>query len=229
MHFLSCKKDAGEGGSATIKGKLLAGNYHSPTASVDSNDAAMEERVYISYGDHNFIDNDMRTNYTGAFEFRFLRPGSYKVFAYSLDITKPSETEIPIIREVQIKDKNEVVELTNFIVYKSAGKAGSSEIRGKVNSKKYGSTSAFLYAPDEDVYIIYGKSAAFSDRTKSAFDGSFQFNKLRKGSYSVYVLSKDSAKLMQGDPNPPLLNVMKSADILFNSQIVTLPDINIFK
>jgi hypothetical protein len=44
---------------------------------------------------------------------------------------------------------------------------------------------------DQDVYLIYGDDVSFSERTKTSFNGMFEFKYLRKGSYTVYVYSED--------------------------------------
>ena len=48
-----------------------------------------------------------------------------------------------------------------------------------------------FYAPDLDVYLIYGDDPTYGDRIKTSPDGTFQFNYLRKGKYTVYAYSKD--------------------------------------
>ena len=103
----SCKKDPGEGGAATIKGKLLSANYHSQSASVGNDDGAAEEPVYIIYGDNTIPDHNEKTNYDGSFEFKYLRKGTYTIFAYSLDPDSKIPVETIISKTVEIKDKKE--------------------------------------------------------------------------------------------------------------------------
>lgn len=55
---------------------------------------------------------------------------------------------------------------------------------------------AGTYNPvEEDVYIIYGGDAEdtyFDDDVKTSFDGSFEFEFLEKGTYRIFVYSKDN-------------------------------------
>lgn len=82
------------------------------------------------------------------------------------------------------------------------GAGGQATITGKVYVKGnwnstctvyQDSSAGFIpyYAPDVDVYLIYGDEPSYGDRVKTAPDGTFQFKYLRKGSYTVYTYSKD--------------------------------------
>lgn len=83
-----------------------------------------------------------------------------------------------------------------------SGPGGQATITGKVYVKgNWNSTCtvyqdssagfASFYAPDVDVYLIYGDEPTYGDRVKTAPDGTYQFKYLRKGSYTVYAYSKD--------------------------------------
>lgn len=106
--FASCKKGAGEGGKATITGKIFATNYNALLKS-DSGFIG-DYKVYINYGDETGISNDVATDYSGVFKFNYLRKGSYTVWVYSkknslyvLDST--------IVKTVEIGAKSETVDL----------------------------------------------------------------------------------------------------------------------
>ncbi len=78
----SCAKDAGEGGTSSIQGKIFG--YDINAAGVVTDSAYVQDaRVYISYGDGTTVDNDVRTSYTGDYIFRGLRKGIYTIFVYS--------------------------------------------------------------------------------------------------------------------------------------------------
>ena len=231
----SCKKDPGEGGRATIIGKIIAGNYHSPSTPVTTGDFLADEDVFIIYGDQStVVNNDTKTSYDGSFSFKYLRPGKYTIFAYSLDTANSSPSVISVLKNIEIQDKKQklVVDLT---VYKEANDHGSSSVRGKVYAKDYSPTFSNLeqppyYAPDEDVYIMYGDTTGFNDRIRTDAYGIFQFQNLRKGKYTVYAYSRDSVKtVVQNIPNPPDIAKKVSFDITSNNTYVVLPDIVIFK
>ena len=73
------------------------------------------------------------------------------------------------------------------------GEGGTATIVGKVYAKDYddlGTLISEFYAPDEDVYIIYGGGTSLhDDRYVTTFDGSFRFQYLTKGEYTVFVYS----------------------------------------
>ncbi len=82
------------------------------------------------------------------------------------------------------------------------GPGGQATITGKVYVKGNwnptctlftDSSSGFtpFYAPDADVYLIYGDDPSYGDRVKTAPDGTYQFTFLRKGKYTVYTYSND--------------------------------------
>jgi hypothetical protein len=82
------------------------------------------------------------------------------------------------------------------------GPGGQASITGKVYAKGNwnpsctvyaDSSSGFVpfYAPDEDVYLIYGDDASYGDHVKTAPDGTYKFSYLRKGKYTIYAYSKD--------------------------------------
>ncbi|HET6991906.1 MAG TPA: hypothetical protein VFJ43_11310, partial [Bacteroidia bacterium] len=82
------------------------------------------------------------------------------------------------------------------------GPGGQASITGKVYVKGNWNSTCTLYSdsssgfvpyygPDYDVYLIYGDDPSYGDRVKTAPDGTYQFNYLRKGKYTVYVYSND--------------------------------------
>ena len=126
----SCKKEAGQGGRAIIKGKLFADNFYSK--SFNSRSALADERVYLVYGNQKSCsDVDLRTGYDGSFEFDFLRKGKYKLYAYSLDTGfKTPCSVIPVVKEIEIKKTDEEFIVSDFVVYKDANQGGGQRLRG---------------------------------------------------------------------------------------------------
>ncbi|MFZ9943830.1 MAG: hypothetical protein ACO3O0_09490 [Bacteroidia bacterium] len=69
---------------------------------------------------------------------------------------------------------------------KGPGEGGTNSIVGYVEVDDLG----LIYpAADEDVYIIYGDDITYGERIKASYDGRFEFNYLREGSYTIYVYS----------------------------------------
>jgi len=115
---------------------------------------------------------------------------------------------------------------------KDPGQGGNVTITGKVHAKYYNATFQTLlgtgYSPERDVYIIYGNDASFSDRTRSNYDGTFEFKYLRKGNYKVYVYSKDSAQIVQSGIQNLKYAVIQEVTATDNKQTITLDDLEIF-
>lgn len=78
---------------------------------------------------------------------------------------------------------------------KGPGPGGKASVTGKVYEKKYNSTFTVLiseyYVGDYDVYLVYGDDATYSDKTSTHHDGTYEFNYLLPGDYTLYVYSKD--------------------------------------
>ena len=74
---------------------------------------------------------------------------------------------------------------------KIEGQGGSSTIKGVINVKQYsliGALVAEYPGVELDVYIVYGAGNTFyNDRIKTSYDGSFEFNYLEEGDYTVFV------------------------------------------
>ncbi len=141
-----------------------------------------------------------------------------------------------MIKQINIMKKNIfktisiiVLSIILFSCSKEPGQGGSSTIKGKVYAKYYDKTFTVLqgegYMPELDVYIIYGNDASFSDRTRTNYDGIYEFKYLRKGDYRVYVYSKDSTLTIPSGLYPVIADVK----ITENDQTVEVPNLNIFQ
>jgi hypothetical protein len=115
--IFSCTKEAGEGGSSTISGKLIAQKYNAFGELIEEYDLA-DERVYIIYGESsNVYDDNMRSSFDGSYRFDFLRKGKYRIFVYSKCPTCPGGEEA-LIEEVEITRNKEKIVIPTFVVRK---------------------------------------------------------------------------------------------------------------
>lgn len=115
----SCKKPAGQGGTSTIRGKVYAREYNSNYTLLTAEYYAEEEDVYIIYGDDSIYSDDFKTHYDGSYEFKYLRKGKYKVFAYSDDSTFNSQSgKVVRMVEVEITENDEEVEASTIQIIK---------------------------------------------------------------------------------------------------------------
>lgn len=119
----ACKKEAGDGGNSSIKGKItreLRVVLNNPGTAVGTFPAA-DEDVYIIYGDHVSPDDRVQTNYDGEYEFLYLRPGKYKVYTFSKDTNSVAvpwdEDHMTVLREVEITDGNQRLDVADMIIY----------------------------------------------------------------------------------------------------------------
>jgi len=72
------------------------------------------------------------------------------------------------------------------------GPGGTAGITGKVLVQEYdlyGILFAEYPAVDERVFLVYGQDSIVGDEVRTHFSGRYRFDFLRKGVYSVYVLS----------------------------------------
>jgi len=118
VFFSSCKKEAGEGGTSSIYGKIMVRDYNSTYTVLEEEYYGQDIDVYIIYGDDKTYSERIRSNYDGVYEFKYLRKGIYHVYAYSEDSTLQTNAMIPVIRDIEITKNNEEVEATDIIIFK---------------------------------------------------------------------------------------------------------------
>ena len=110
--FTSCSKDPGTGGKATITGTIIEEEWDQGSGLFTGvSYLAPEIRVYIDYAADGFLNDDIRTNFNGKFEFRWLRKGDYEIIVYSeCPLTCDPGIEARRI-PVSINSNSELVEL----------------------------------------------------------------------------------------------------------------------
>ena len=112
---------------------------------------------------------------------------------------------------------------------KEEGEGGTSVITGKVYVQLYDESGTFIigeyYAPEEDVYIMYGNDEIYSDRFRTSYDGAYWFKYLRKGNYTLFAYSED----LTGSVPSGVVVVKKNVKITENDQLVEVDDIIIQK
>lgn len=113
LSISSCKKSEGEGGQATITGKIWVKRYINPTGALaslaDSYPGAYED-VYIIYGSDETYGDKVQANPDGIYEFKYLRPGNYKIYAYSSGENVTTANRVAVLKEIEITKKKQTVE-----------------------------------------------------------------------------------------------------------------------
>jgi hypothetical protein len=227
----SCSKDAGTGGTSTLKGKIKVKEYNMDFTVLKAEYYAQQEDVYLIYGDDNIYSDDFGTAPDGSFEFDYLRKGKYTIFAYSVDSTGVSSTGYkPVYVSAEIKKNNSEVDLGDItIITASKDASGTSSISGRVYCRNYDASFITLlaqyYAPDEDVFLVYGNNQYYSDDCKTDIDGWYKFQHLPIGHYTVYAFSKDSTFISPSG----YVRSAREVDITSNEQHLILNDIVILK
>ena len=185
----SCNKGPGEGGTGTVQGyvKLVHHPDDDYTLIPDTVVAAKTD-VFIVYGDESYFGNDVETGADGMYQFEYLRPGDYTVFAYS---TLSTGEKVAVSESVNLQ-RGAVVHVPTLYIHD--GKAyGTSIVKGRVHASYYhnGSWRGEGWAYEHRVYIRrVGEDIPFDD-TRVGPDGYFAFQKLQPGEYEVFTASDD--------------------------------------
>ncbi|MDD4149038.1 MAG: hypothetical protein PHE33_03325 [Bacteroidales bacterium] len=117
--MISCEKSPGEGGNITIIGSVWVKDYNSTFTEYRGEYVAMEEDVFIVYGDNIGYDDKTKTDYLGNYKFNYLRPGKYTIFVYSEDSSMQSlNNEIAIIKQIEINQSKGVFTVPKIIIIK---------------------------------------------------------------------------------------------------------------
>lgn len=187
----SCNKGPGDGGTGTVQGyvKLVHHPDDDYTLTPDTMAAAKTD-VFIIYGNEVYFGNDVETGADGMYQFEYLRPGDYTVFAYS---TLPSGEKVAVYESVNLQH-GAVMNVPTLYIHD--GKAyGTSIVKGRVHATYYhnGSYRGEAWACEHRVYIRrVGEDIPFDD-TRVGPDGYFAFQKLQPGEYEVFTASDDIA------------------------------------
>ena len=203
----ACNPHEGEGGTGTVRGyvKLIHHPDDNYQLTVDTIDAAKTD-VFIVYGDEDFYGDDTETNPDGLYQFEYLNPGQYKVFAYS---TLPTGEKVPVSETVNL-ERGSVAQVPTLYIHD--GKAyGTAVVKGKVwgmyfhNNEYRGEDWAY----EHRVYLRRLGEAYHLDDTRVGLDGVFAFQKVLPGLYEVITYTQDPLNGQYGLEVPwPLIDTI---------------------
>lgn len=197
--FIKCNNSEGFGGDAHIKGTLILKAYNDDFSELIYSKPAADEKVFLVFGDNEFVSDDINTDYNGNFRFSYLRPGNYKVFYYSLDSLLPFDQEQEILTEVKIEN-DLTYNLGEMDVLKTLDyNDGNASVTGRVFVINYLNSSSWpnlivkdtAFAQEQEIYITYGKHNYYDDRIRTQYDGTFTFSQLIPGNYLIFLYSED--------------------------------------
>jgi hypothetical protein len=106
---------------------------------------------------------------------------------------------------------------------KPAGEGGTSRIKGKIWIRDYNSNYTLLqsshYGMEERVYIVYGDHDFYDDDIRTSYDGTYAFENLRKGTYTIFAYSEDSTSSPLGETYP----IIHTVEITDENQTIDVP------
>ena len=189
MLLPSCNKGPGEGGTGTVQGYVKLVHHPDDDFTLPSDTmVAAKTDVFIVYGDDAYFGDDTETGPDGLYQFEYLLPGDYTVFAYS---TLSSGEKVAVSETVTLQ-RGMVSQVPTLYIHD--GKAyGTSIVKGKVHASYYhnGSWRGEGWAYEHRVYIRKVGEELHFDDTRVGVDGSFAFQKLQPGEYEIFTVTED--------------------------------------
>lgn len=195
----SCEKIEGKGGTGSISGILTEHFYNDDYSSLIMQKPAVDEEIFILYGDEQSVGDREVTGITGEFRFTYLYPGSYVIYYMTRDSTSVVDMNIEKVYEVEL-DKGEDLDLGELEKLSTLDyDEGSAVIRGVVKEIAYDGDSRWPnlvkeyedFAYEHEVYLTYGNHSYYDNRNRTQHDGSFEFSNLIPGNYLIFLYSDD--------------------------------------
>lgn len=119
----ACKKEAGEGGTSIIEGKVYQLSLWDNSGVWDTLEYKLvaEKEVYIIYSENenDIYDDSFDTHWNGEYRFEFLRKGDYTIYAYAnWDSLGVIEGAYPVFKHIKIDANNRTFTLDDFVILK---------------------------------------------------------------------------------------------------------------
>lgn len=186
----SCINDEGTGGKSIVEGKVYKVFHLNDVYQFEADTfPAAKEDVFIVYGNEVIYGDKMETGHDGLFQFKYLTPGTYKVYAYS---TSTNTQKVAVMDTVTV-NYGETVRTKDIYIHE--GKSyNTAYVKGTVLVRYYNKGTAITaLEPAYDLRVfIKEKGAAYHfDEIRTSIDGEFMFQHLKKGEYEVFVLTED--------------------------------------
>ncbi len=228
---VSCRKTEGEGGAASINGRVQVKVCGADTTKPYATYMAQEEDVYIVYGNEDSYGDVQKTHYNGLYQFDFLRKGNYTLYAYSdMYGGQANGEKTPVKCKVHIAKNGDKVEAPLLTIYKSVDNyEGTATIKGRLFAYDWNAELTHLkdsfYVKNEYVYIARQIDDYYFKRVRTYYDGSFVFPFLPIGKYEVYAYGRDISGQDPQDEVPTI----KYVEIAENAQIQDVGRLEIIK
>lgn len=195
----SCQKSEGLGGTGSIAGTVTEQFYNDDYSRLIYEKPAVDEEIYIVFGDQKELGDRVRTNHLGQFRFKYLYPGSYQVFFISGDSSSVLNMDVEQLYKVEL-DRGEELDLGNLEKLTTLDyDDGAALIKGVVKVIDYVDESSWpnlviertYFATEHEVYLTYNNHTFYDDRIRTQAEGVFEFGELIPGEYLVFLHSDD--------------------------------------
>ena len=122
--FSACKKEAGEGGTSVIEGKVYKiYTFQTPQGQKDTLYYQLDagEDVFIIYSDDEgaVYDDNFETDFNGRYRFEFLRKGKYTIYTYTDSSDVNTTYDYPVFRHIEITSNNTTYTVEDFVIEKN--------------------------------------------------------------------------------------------------------------
>jgi hypothetical protein len=199
----ACQKDPGFGGNGAIYGTIVEKFFNDDYSVLLYEQPAVDEEVFILFGDDKQLGDRIFTSITGDFRFDYLYPGSYQLYYESDDTTGLIAGDWGAFQQVEI-DRGEELDLGQLEKITALDyDDGAAVIKGVVWEINYVNESRWPllvvesedFAHEHEVYLIYGDHPFYDERVRTQYDGYFEFSDLIPGNYQVFLYSEDVKRL----------------------------------
>ena len=119
--LLGCEKEAGEGGTSVIEGRVIyfTTSYNTQNSVTDTHYYPKSGKdIFIIYSDTegSIYDDKFETEWEGRYHFEFLRKGDYTIFTHVDSIVINDITyDYPIFKHISINN-NSINTLSDFVI-----------------------------------------------------------------------------------------------------------------
>jgi hypothetical protein len=195
----SCEKSEGLGGTCSIAGTVNEQFFNDDFSLLLYEKPAVDEEIYIIFGDKEELGDRVRTNLLGQFRFDYLYPGNYQVYFKSADSTSLLKMDVEKLYEVELERGEErdlgILEKLNTLDFDD----GAAMIKGVVKVVEYVEGSSWpdlvvksiYYALEQEIYLTYNNHTFYDERIRTQTGGVFEFGGLIPGKYLVFLYSDD--------------------------------------
>ena len=240
----ACKKEAGSGGTSSVKGTLSGRIY-----SGNNGNAAESEITQITIPDGSDVSDGeyilLNTPNNGTYYYVWFkwdngaapdpglsgRTGIQVTFNFSQSNTTIAANMAAAIQsnasaDFSVELTNDIVTLTNTATgdVPDADELTSNVLIDIANQGKsnVGGTATYTEGPiaDERVYIVYGDDDFYSEDVRTDAQGNFQFKELNRGDYRIFAYTQDTL-----NPSAGLQEVSVTATITEKKQVVQAPNL----